>query len=322
MCFADFMGQVSHFLGVEFNWVHHPDGHLSVILTQESFAESLVDSLGLSGIKSSHFTSPYRSGLAIDSVLYEDMSSTAWDKLRLQYQSLIGSLNWLAHTTRSDLSTTVSLLAQHQNTPSPGHYEAALYVTKYLVGTKHLGIYFMGRHQSTLSSYLHFSLPPTSLLSMSDANWGPQDASQTRTLLELPLFTSQSMSAYYIDLYGPLHWISKRQSVTAGSSAKAEIYATDECIKFLLELVQILDFLGVKHIFMPSVNVIYNDNQACVNWSKACTTKGLHHIQMRENRVWENVLTNFVSIHHIDGKHNLADIFTKEMKDTGHFVEL
>jgi hypothetical protein len=250
------------------------------------------------------------------------MSSTAHDKLCLQYQSLIGSLNWLAHTTRPDLSTAVSLLAQHQNTPSPGHYEAALYVTKYLVGTKHLGIYFMGRHQSTLSSYLHFSLPPTSLLSMSDANWGPQDASQTRTLLELPLFTSQSMSAYYIDLYGPLHWISKRQSVTAGSSAKAEIYATDECIKFLLELVQILDFLGVKHIFMPSVNVIYNDNQACVNWSKACTTKGLCHIQMRENRVWENVLTNFVSIHHIDGKHNLADIFTKEMKDTGHFVEL
>jgi hypothetical protein len=159
--------------------VHHPDGHLSVILTQESFAESLVDSLGLSGIKSSHFTSPYRSGLAIDSVLYEDMSSTAWDKLRLQYQSLIGSLNWLAHTTRSDLSTTVSLLAQHQNTPSPGHYEAALYVTKYLAGTKHPGIYFTSRRQSTLSSYLHFPLPPTSLLSMSDANWGPQDASQT-----------------------------------------------------------------------------------------------------------------------------------------------
>jgi hypothetical protein len=73
---------------------------------------------------------------------------------------------------------------------------------------------------------------------------------------------------------------------------------------------------------MPSVNVIYNDNQACVNWSKACTVKGLRHIQMRENGVRENVLTHFVSIQHIDGKHNLADVFTKEMKDTSHFVEL
>jgi hypothetical protein len=40
------------------------------------------------------------------------------------------------------------------------------------------------------------------------------------------------MSAY-IDLFGPLHWFSKHQSVTAGSSAEAEIYATDECVKFL-----------------------------------------------------------------------------------------
>jgi len=319
---ADFMGQVSHFLGIEFNWVQHTDGHLSVSLTQESFAESLLDSLGLSGFNYSLFTSPYRSGLAIDSIPHEDMTSAARDKLRLQFQSLVGSLNWLAHTTRPDLSTVVSLLAQHQNIPSPGHYEAALYASKYLAGTKHLGIYFTSRRDSTLQSFLHFPLPPTSLLSMSDANWGPQDASLTRTHAELPLFTSRSMSAYYIDMYGPLHWISKRQSVTAASSAEAEIYATDECVKFLLELVQILDFLGVKEIFMPSVNTIYNDNQACVNWSKACTTKGLRHIQMRENRVRENVQTHFVSIQHVDGKHNLADVFTKEMKDTSHFVML
>jgi len=83
------------------------------------------------------------------------------------------------------------------------------------------------------------------------------------------------MLAYYIDLLGPIHWLSKCQSVTAGSSAEAEIYATDECVKFLLELVQILEFLGVKDIFMPTVNTLYNDNMACVNWSICSTTKGL-----------------------------------------------
>jgi hypothetical protein len=44
---------------------------------------------------------------------------------------------------------------------------------------------------------------------MSDVNWGPQDASQSRTQLELPLFASRSMSAYSVDLFGPLHWLSK-----------------------------------------------------------------------------------------------------------------
>jgi len=75
---------------------------------------------------------------------------------------------------------------------------------------------------------------------MADANWGPQDATQSKkTTQELPLFVSHSMSAYHFDLLGPIHWLSKRQSVMAGSSAEAEIYATDECIKFLLELVQV-----------------------------------------------------------------------------------
>jgi hypothetical protein len=130
------------------------------------------------------------------------------------------------------------------------------------------------------------------------------------------------MSAFYVDLLGPLHWLSKRQKVTAASSAEAEIYATDECVKFLLELSQLLDFLEVRSLFTPPTNIIYNDNKACVDWSKSTTSKGLRHIQMRENRIRENIASKFVSICHIDGKLNLADVFTKEMKDTSHFVEI
>jgi len=265
---VDFMGQVSHFLGIEFSWRFHQDGNLSESLTQQSFAENLVDSVNYSTASVSSYVSPYRSGLPIDSIPPSALSSTEQDQLRLQYQSLVGSLNWLAHTTRPDLSTVVSLLAQHQSLPSQGHMDAALHVVKYIAQTKTMGIYFSSNRQSTLESFLHFPVPH-SLLPMADANWGPQDASVSTAnkSLELPLFTSRSMSAFYIDLLGPLHWLSKRQSVTAGSSAEAEIYATNECVKFLLELAQIFDFLGVRDLFMPSVTTIYNDNQACVNWS-------------------------------------------------------
>jgi hypothetical protein len=166
---ADFMGQVSYFLGIEFQWKHHTDGHVTAILTQESFADSLIESLGFEFASSSTFLTPYRSGLPIDSVQHDDMPSAARDKLRLQYQSLVGSLYWLAHTTRPDLSTVVSLLAQHQANPSYGHYEYAHYVVKYLANTKHLGIYFSSRRSSTLKSFLHFPLS-NSFLAMSDAN--------------------------------------------------------------------------------------------------------------------------------------------------------
>jgi hypothetical protein len=310
---VDFMGQVS--------WRIHPDGHVSVNLTQQSFTENLLDNLGYNSSSVSTFTMPYRSGLSIDSIPMISMSSTDRDKLRLKYQWLVGSLNWLAHTTRPDISTVILLLAQHQSTPSPGHLDAAFYVVQYLSHTKTLGISFTSLNRSILESFLHFPVP-SNILAMSDANWGPQDASTTKSAIELPLFVSRSMSAFYVDLLGLIHWMSKRQAVTAGSSAEAEIYATNECAKFLSELVQIFDFLGVRDIFMPGTTTIFNDNNACVNWSKRCTTKGLHHIQMRGNYVRENVENQFVTIQHIGGKVNIADLFTKEMKDTSHFVEL
>ena len=125
---VDFMGQVSLFLGTEFSWVHHDDGNISVSLTQQSFIESLLDTLGITHTTIATFTSPYKFGCSIDSIPPVEMSSTEQDALRLKYQSLIGSLNWLAHTTRPDLSTAVSLLAQRQSSPSPGHYDSAFYV--------------------------------------------------------------------------------------------------------------------------------------------------------------------------------------------------
>jgi len=275
-----------------------------------------LDSLSIIHHGSSTFLTPYRSGQCIDSIPPVPMLASARNELRLWYQSIVGSLNWLAHTTRPDISTVVSLLAQHQSDPSPGHLEAAHYVAQYLANTKTLGIYFTSRRRCTLEAFLHFLLPPL-VLSMSDANWGPQHASSSKLSHDFPLCISRYMLAFYIDLLGPLHWISKRQKVTAASSAEAEIYATNECVKFLLELVQILEFLEVKHLFMPSTNIVYNDK-----WSKRATSKGLRHIQMHENWIRENIASDFVSICHIDGKVNLADIFTKEMKDTSHFVEL
>jgi hypothetical protein len=54
-------------------------------------------------------------------------------------------------------------------------------------------------------------------------------------------------------------------------------------VKVFIELSQILGLLDVKNLFYAHKNIIYNDNQAGGQWSKQSTTKGLCHIQMREN---------------------------------------
>ncbi len=94
-----------------------------------------------------------------------------------------------------------------------------------------------------------------------------------------------------------------------------------QCVKFLLELTIILEFQEVKEIFMPGPSLIYNEIKA-FQWSKCSTTNGLHHVQMKENCIRENIAFNFVIICLVDGKVNQANIFTKEMKDSTQFVEL
>jgi len=165
----DFMGQVSLFLGTKFSWVHHSDGHVSVSLTQQSFIEQLMESLDITATSHSSFTTPYRSRQPVDSIPTDPMSSADHDTLRLQYQSLVGSLNWLADTTHPDIATIVSLLAQHQGNPSSGHLTSACYVVRYLAQTKRLGIYFTSTKRSILESFLHVPIQDN-ILAMSDAN--------------------------------------------------------------------------------------------------------------------------------------------------------
>ena len=66
---------------------------------------------------------------------------------------------------------------------------------------------------------------------MSDAKWDLQYTSLSASPMELALLVFRSMSAFYLDLPGLLHQISKQQSVTEGSSAEAEIYAATLIIK-------------------------------------------------------------------------------------------
>ena len=99
-------------------------------------------------------------------------------------------------------------------------------------------------------------------------------------------------------MHGPVHWVSKRQTITARSTAEAEIYATDECTKIIQHLRHILEELHLADKLMPKPTTIYNDNAACVAWSHSVSTKGLRHIQIRENAVREEVQKGHIEVKH------------------------
>jgi len=117
---------------------------------------------------------------------------------------------------------------------------------------------------------------------------------------------------------GPISWSSKRQTITARSSAESEIYATDECCKHLLYLRKTFTHHGLDQFSQPIG--LYNDNTACILWTKSSTTKGLRHITIRENTTRESVHDKTIAVHHVGGKVNTSEILTKEFgRDPTHF---
>ena len=244
------MGDVNHFLGIKFMWSTHEDGHLTAHLSQEAFAEQLITNNKLS--KANPAKSPYRSGHPVDLVTHSKLSQSERQKLSTELKSIVGSLLWLSQATRPDLATVVSMLAQYQANPSYGHIRAAHHVIRYLKGTSNKGITFTSTKLHSLQAFVNFPLPRNTLIPFTDANWGGQDQGHTRSnITELDRFKSLSMSGYIIMFNGPIHWSSRRQKVTARSSAEAEIYTTDECVKDLLRLNHLVTDMNTKDIYMP-----------------------------------------------------------------------
>jgi hypothetical protein len=106
----------------------------------------------------------------------------------------LGMLNWLAISTRPDLTTIQSLLAQHTVSPTQQHLDASRYVGRYLKATADYGISFSSKANSSLEGFIHFPLETTSPTSFADANWGPQDASTPSLKNRRPVSLNETRS--------------------------------------------------------------------------------------------------------------------------------
>ena len=110
-------------------------------------------------------------------------------------------------------------------------------------------------------------MDPFKIVSFTNAHWDPQDASipkpcSSKVLLEL--FKSISQSGFIIWVGGPVHWSSKRQTITAHSSTEAGIYTTDECCKSLSHITHLIQDLNETNTFIQFPISVYNDNEVSV----------------------------------------------------------
>jgi hypothetical protein len=83
------------------------------------------------------------------------------------YRTVVGALNYLAHSTRPDIAHAVQQVSQHSQDPGAKHWAAVKQILRYLAGTRALGLRFTAAGPQSAAGQL--SQP---LLSYVDASHG------------------------------------------------------------------------------------------------------------------------------------------------------
>ena len=122
----------------------------------------------------------------------------------------------------------------------------------------------------------------------------------------------RSVTGYVVLMNGgPISWESKRQVVTALSSAEAEYYAASAIGCELVFLRGIIESMGYKQL-APSP--VAEDNVACIHMS--CSSAMYHkskHIDVRVYRLREFVQDGVLELYHVPSADQAADCLTKSL---------
>ena len=120
---------------------------------------------------------------------------------------------------------------------------------------------------------------------------------------------------------GPIAWDCKREPRSSRSVCQAEILSMDEGCKSTLKVRNVLTDLEMEDGRKPTP--LFNDNRGAVDWSSGCNiSKRLRHFNIREVAVRDDVEAGDITIKHLPGKCNIADIFTKEINCNTLFQSL
>lgn len=87
---------------------------------------------------------PVKSPLPHRTILTPATDAEIEEAIELPYQSLVGSLGWIAWTTRPDIAYAVSQLGRFNSAWTTAHWVAAKHVLRYLRGRQKLEIRYNG----------------------------------------------------------------------------------------------------------------------------------------------------------------------------------
>jgi hypothetical protein len=199
------------------------------------------------------------------------------------YQRLIGSLSYIAQSTRPDILYAVSYLARRNSQATSRHWEAALRIVRFLFSTAYNGL------------KLSATTPSSGLTIWVDASYGGDEEGRC----QMGILTCIGDTA--------VGWASQRQKVVALSSTEAEYIALSAGAQHAAWMKEFLAELG--EVTIP---VIITDNDGA---RKLSENPGFHkktkHIHQRYHYIRQQLELGELTIEWKAGKYNKADLLTK-----------
>ena len=220
----------------------------------------------------------------------EPFDGTSTPSLRSQYQSVIGSLLYLMLGTRPNIAFAVTQMAKFAANPSEEHLNRALYIMRYLTGTRDYALVYDGNSDRGLFAYC-------------DASYGDD-----RTELDRK---RRSTQGYFFSLANAsVKWHSKTQTLVATSTTMAEYMALSDCARDCAWYMILFKELGKPIPYVP----LYGDSHGAIfNSQNPVTQKGIKHIEIRYHYIREQIELGNIKLYHVPTNENVADMFTKNL---------
>ncbi|KAL7280477.1 hypothetical protein ACG7TL_005409 [Trametes sanguinea] len=268
------LGEVKEFLRM-----HIQCSGSTIRIDQCTYLEKVLQRCGMQNAKSA--PTPLPAGY-----YPKPNDGTADPTLRSRFQTVIGSLLYIMLSTRPDIAFAVTKLSQFAVNPLQEHLNKALYICRYLIGTRSYALVYKGASRIGISA-------------CTDSDWGSDPSSQ------------RSQTGYFLKLAGgTFSWQSRAQKTVAHSSTEAECMAMSDCSRQVVWIHNLMGEIGYKLGPIP----IAGDNQgALFMGSNPVTESRSKHIDIKYHAICEYIENKLIEVFYVDTNNNPADLFTKNL---------